>query len=109
MINGHQTLPPNVINVWPEVFNEVALNVLPIEYLKSILITFKSGRVWEIVVSTKPTSSSDSKKDFENGISEIFQQYSEQILEVEIDINPRKIKRDVQKAIRKLFNKLDVE
>ena len=42
---------------WENVFNEVTLNKLPIDYVEKILITFKDGKSWEIEVSQKKSKS----------------------------------------------------
>ena len=40
--------PDEVIKYWPEVFGEITLNVVPLQYLESITVTFKNKKVWEI-------------------------------------------------------------
>ena len=43
-MKGGNILPDEVVDVWPEVFGEVTLNVLPVEYIETVLINFKDGK-----------------------------------------------------------------
>lgn len=105
MINGKKSLPLEVIDVWPEVFSEVTLNVLPLEYVETILINFKDGKTWEIGVTPNKRK---VMQDFESGLSEIFKSYQDFIDEVDVKINTTKVKKDVEKSIKKLYKKLKI-
>ena len=103
MIGRKKSLPSEVIDVWPEVFNEVTLNVLPLEYVHTVLINFKDGKLWEINV----TPSTRSKmQEFEKGLAEILKSYEDHIKEVDVKINTKKVRRDVEKSIQKMLRKI---
>ena len=53
MTTNGKVLPKDVIEHWPEVFNDIKLNVLPIRYLNKVLINFKDGKIWEIKIAAK--------------------------------------------------------
>ena len=48
-------LPKEVISHWPEVFKDINIDVVPLEYLHSIRIEFADGKLWEIDVNTDKT------------------------------------------------------
>lgn len=50
VIFGKKSLPKNVVDHWPEVFNDVTVKAIPIEYLLAIKVTFNDGKKWEIKV-----------------------------------------------------------
>jgi len=103
MIGGKKSLPSEVIDAWPEVFNEVTLNVLPLEYVRTVLINFKDGKTWEISVT--PTTRS-KMVEFEKGLSEILRSYEDHIQEVDVKINTKKVRRDVEKSIKTMLRKI---
>ena len=89
-------LNKDVIDHWPEILNEVRLNVLPVQYLESVAITFKNGKIWVINVSTtgKKTQRVES---FEKELSDVLNTYNRHISDIDFRIDIRKIKRDIQK------------
>ena len=36
-------LPKQVVSEWPEIFGDVEVSAIPVQYLKSINVTFKDG------------------------------------------------------------------
>ena len=47
-------LPSDVVNAWPEIFKDITIDVVPIEYLHSVKVYFKDGKIWEIDVKKVP-------------------------------------------------------
>lgn len=103
MIGGKKSLPSEVIDAWPDVFNEVTLNVLPLEYVHTVLINFKDGKTWEINVTP---SERTKMREFEKGLSEILKSYEEHIDDIDVNINTKKVRRDVEKSINKMLRKI---
>jgi hypothetical protein len=99
VVNG-KILPKNVIDRWPEVFGEITCNVVPIHYLTTITITFKNGKVWEIVVDDKK----DDTWDFlESQVKEIVGQYETAIENVDFQLDTDRIKKDIIKHTKKFL------
>ena len=49
-------LPKDIVDHWPEVFKDLDISVVPIDYLHSVRIYFTDGRVWDVDVNkTKKT------------------------------------------------------
>jgi hypothetical protein len=106
MIKG-RILPDTVIDSWPEVFGEVTLNVLPLPYVEAVLILFKDGKMWEMGISRK--NNKKKLQEFHKGLTEILATYEDYIEEIDVKINTDKVKRDVEKSIKKMFNKLGLQ
>jgi hypothetical protein len=99
VVNG-KILPKNVIDRWPEVFGEITCNVVPVHYLTTITITFKNGKVWEIVVDDKK----DDTWDFlESQVKEIVGQYETAIENVDFQLDTERIKKDIIKHTNKFL------
>lgn len=104
MISGGKSLPSEVIDIWPEIFSEVTLNVLPFEYVETVLISFKDGKTWEINVD--PTNKRKKLTEFQDGLDEILKSYKEHINEVDVKIDTDKVKKDVEKSIKRMLKRL---
>lgn len=89
-------LPDEVIQHWPEVFNDIDIKTIPIQYLSTIRIEFKDGTIWEIDCAGKTATGADLDKT----ISDLFQDYGNDILHVDFRLNTSKVKRDIQKKTR---------
>lgn len=100
MING-KTLPKDVIDMWPEIFGEVTLNVVPLTYVHTIEITFKNKKVWEI--DFKKNLKTQSWERFEKEIKEVIQQYEDEITSVDFKLDTDRLKKDITKTTNKFL------
>ena len=89
-------LPDDVIKHWPDVFKDIDIHTIPINYLSSIKVEFKIGRIWEIDCNAKRETGADLDKS----ISDLFKQYGDDILHVDFRLNTPKLKRDIEKRTR---------
>lgn len=100
-MNAGKSLPKDVIERWPEVFGEITLNVVPLQYLHAVRITFKNSKIWEIDFENDSERSWDS---FEKQIKEIVAQYEDSIENIDFKLNTDKIKKDITKHTKKFLN-----
>lgn len=94
--------PKDIIDDWPEVFEDITCKVIPLEYLDSVIIKFKNEKVWEIKVS------SQSKQDwdlFEGSLREILIAYKDELEFVDFKIDTNKIKKDVIRGTKQFLRK----
>lgn len=94
------------LDYWEDVFNEVTLNVLPIDYVEKILIIFKDGKSWEIDISKK--QSHKALITFKEGLFEILKSYEEFIDYVDVKIDTERVKKVVEKSIKKMLRKTNL-
>jgi|688.fasta_scaffold150673_3 hypothetical protein len=104
MIGNNKDLPCEIVDIWPEIFNEVTITALPLLYVEKVRINFKDGKTWELGISSK-NNKKDLKK-FEEGVSEILKTYDEFIEEVDVKINTGKVRKDVEKSIKRMLKKI---
>ena len=86
-------LPPDVIDHWPEVFEDVEVDVIPIEYLDSIRVQFEDGKIWDIDVKS---SRQKPDVDIELAIEELFDEYADVISNIDFRLDTEKVKRDIK-------------
>lgn len=87
-------LPPEIVNAWPGVFDDITIDVVPIEYLHSVKIYFTDGKVWDIDVKKSMTK---PNLDIETALDELFDQYDDQIQNIDFRLDTQKVKRDIKK------------
>ena len=95
-------LPPDVIRHWPEVFNDVEIQTIPIEYLVSVRVEFSDGKVWEIDIDRTKISDNDT---IEDSLSDFFEEYSESIANIDFRLDTQKVIKDVKERTRRFMKK----
>ena len=95
-------LPPAVIDTWPEIFEEINVDVVPIEYLHSINVKFKDGKIWEIDVKK---SLEKPNIDIETALEELFEHYEHSIDSIDFRLDTEKVKHDIKKRTHQFMKK----
>jgi hypothetical protein len=101
-VSKGKQLPDDVINLWPEIFGEVTLNVVPLIYVHTVEITFKNSKVWEI--DFKKNLKAQNWDAFEKELKEIIIQYENDISEIDFRLDTDRIKKDMIKHTKKFLN-----
>lgn len=96
--------PKDVIEHWPEVFGEITLNVVPIQYLESITVTFKNKKIWEINLRDKEEAKNDWDS-FERHLKEMLSSYESEIDNVDFKLDTERVKRDMITTTNKFLKK----
>jgi hypothetical protein len=96
-------LPDEVIQHWPEVLNDVDIEVVPLEYLDSVIVTFSDGKIWDI--DTAKARQTQNVYDLEEALDEVFQQYEDDIVNVDFRLDVQKVKEDIQKRTKRFLKK----
>lgn len=93
--------------MWPEVFGEVTLNVLPLLYLRKVCVNFKDGNIWEINITaeTKKTS----WKEFEQSLLELINEYESLIDNIDFKLDTARVKKDIEKRTKKFLKNKNLE
>ena len=82
---------------WEEILEEIDLKFLPIEYVKTIIITFEDKTIWEIdLVNTRKTQP-DQK--IEEILDDLFDEYDGDISNLDFQLDLQKIKRYLSKRV----------
>ena len=96
-------LNKEVIESWPEIFEEVDLKVVPIQYLCSVHVKFKDDRVWNIEIGS---NSRDSNwQIIEKNIQELIANYKSHIDSIDFKLDTDKIKKDICKTTQKFLRR----
>lgn len=106
MLNPDKKLPANIVNIWPEVFSEVSLNVIPIEYLQSISFSLKNNNTLKFVIT--PEDRALSWMELNGKLVEISREYKNIIEGVDFKMDSKKIRRDIERSTKQFLRKLKI-
>ena len=98
-------LPPEVISQWPEVFGDVEIHAVPIEYIHSAHVYFHDGKVWQIDIDTQNMSGSDDINAIESSLETFLADYNDEISHVDFRLNTSKVVADIKKRTKSFMKK----
>ena len=94
-------LPPEVVNKWPDVFGDVDVRAIPLEYLHSLRVRFNNGKQWDIAVDVNKNPA----KQLEKTLRELFHTYDSSIKPVDFKLDTDRVKKDVQKSTNRFLKR----
>ncbi len=95
--------PDEIVEHWPEVFGDITLNVVPIQYLESITVNFKNKKVWEIKINNKQIKA--EWESFESNLKQMLSTYESEIENVDFKLDTTKIKKDMIKVTNRFLKR----
>ena len=93
-------LPAEIIKHWPEIFNDIEVEMIPMEYIAAIEVEFLNGDVW--IIDCKANKAANDI-DVAETLEELLTEYEESIDNVDLRIDSVKVKNDIQKETRKFL------
>ena len=105
MPNNKGKLPPEVTKHWPEVFGDVEIKAVPIQYIHSVHVHFLDGKVWEIGVDPIDDTETMNIEEIENSLDAFFTEYDESISHVDFRLNTSKVVKDVKERTKTFMKK----
>jgi len=97
-------LSRGVQTAWPEVFKDINVEVIPLEYLTSIRVFFRDGKIWEIDMNSSRKKLGDDGM-LEDVLQDLFDQYENSIENIDFRLDTERLKKDVQKRTRVFLKK----
>ncbi len=96
----NKKLPADVIKQWPDVLKDIDIDVVPVEYLESIRVTFKDGKVWEI-----DTKKNSENTNIEQAMESLMEEYEDVIKSVDFRLDTVRVKQDIKKRTAQFLKK----
>jgi len=93
--------PKHLVQEWPEVFEDLYMNTMPVYYLESIRLEFGNGRIWEINIKEQLANSHSDI--VANKLVETFAEYKEDINKIDFKIDVERLKKDIQNQSNDFF------
>jgi hypothetical protein len=93
--------PRSLVKEWPEIFSDMYINTMPVEYLLSIRLEFHDGRIWEIAVDEQRNTT--TAQTIANKLIETLHEYKEDVRQVDFKVDVDKLKKDIKKKTKNLL------
>jgi hypothetical protein len=97
-------LPPEVVDHWPEIFSDIEIKAIPIQYIKSINVQFADGKVWVIEVNNKIITQTNLES-VEESLVDFFEEYDDVIDTVDFNLNTAKVRKDIETRTKRFMKK----
>jgi hypothetical protein len=93
--------PKHLVQEWPEVFEDLYMNTMPVHYVEMIRLEFGNGRIWEINVKEQLAHSHSDI--IATKLIETFQEYKEEIKKIDFKVDVERLKIDIQHSTKDIF------
>lgn len=93
--------PRHLVKEWPEVFEDLYMNTMPVAYLEFVYMTFNDGRIWEINVKTQ-LNDADYDSVAEK-LADLMYEYKNEISKIDFKIDIDKLKQDIVSETKKIL------
>jgi len=93
--------PRHLVSEWPEIFEDLYMNTMPVAYLNQLRLEFADGRIWEINIQEQLlNASSDEVAD---KLLNIFQEYRNDIKKMDFQMDIDRLKTDIRESSKNIF------
>lgn len=93
--------PKHLVKEWPEVFEDMYMNTMPVEYLEYVHLEFANGRVWQINIKEQLTDSESTEVAAK--LIDTMSEYQEDIVKLDFKVDIAKLKKDVGDSTSAIF------
>ena len=94
-MSNKKGLPSEISNYWPEIFKDIEIKAIPIDYIRSINIVFSDGTVWTVDIDRNKESI--DVNDIEEIIEEIIDENEDSIETVDFKLDTEQVQKDIKK------------
>lgn len=99
-------LSDEVVEQWPEVMDEIDIQVVPIQYMKAVEISFTDGKTWVMDLDHDLIENpNDTAQELEESLEELLDEYQDSIEGVNFVVDIAKVKADVTKRTKFFLKK----
>lgn len=93
--------PRHLVKEWPEVFEDLYMNTMPIAYLEIIHLEFADGRVWEIDI--KAQLNEQSPDSIADKLLDTLSEYKEEIIKLDFKVDITRLKKDIADSTKTIL------
>ena len=95
-------LPQEIIDHWPEVFQDIEIKAIPIEYIRTANVYFDNGDIWEIDIQGEFIQDHDTA---EEALELFFEEYDDSIVKVDCKIESEKVIKEFKTRTKTFMKK----
>ena len=102
-MHRHYFKPPrHLVKEWPEVFEDLYMDTMPVAYVKVMILEFKDGRIWEIDIGNQLAKGIDPD-DVAKKLLQTLNEYKDTIKSLDFKIDIEQLKSDIKKRTNKIL------
>jgi hypothetical protein len=93
--------PRHLVKEWPEVFEDLYMNTMPVAYLDTVHLEFADGRVWQIDIKDQLKEvEADSIAD---KLLETLTEYKDEIKKIDFKVDIERLKKDILDSTKSIL------
>lgn len=93
--------PRHLVKEWPEVFEDLYMNTMPVAYLELVHLEFSDGRVWQIDIKEQlKITTADS---IAGKLLDTLSEYKDEIKKIDFKVDIEKLKKDIRESTSGIF------
>ncbi len=93
--------PRHLVKEWPEVFEDLYMNTMPVAYLDVIHLEFADGRVWQIDI--KDQLKVEEPDAIADKLIETLTEYKEEIKKIDFKVDIERLKKDISDSTKQIL------
>jgi hypothetical protein len=93
--------PRHLVKEWPEVFEDLYMNTMPVAYLENVHLEFADGRVWEINI--REQLSKTNPDDIADKLLNTLQEYKDEIKKIDFKVDVDQLKLDIKDQTKNML------
>jgi hypothetical protein len=93
--------PRHLVKEWPEVFEDLYMNTMPVAYLDTIHLEFADGRVWQIDI--KDQLKEEKPDTIADRLLETLSEYKDEIKKIDFKVDIDRLKKDIKDSSQNIF------
>ena len=93
--------PKHLVKEWPEIFEDLYMNTMPVAYLILLRLEFTDGRIWELNIQEQLVNAEPN--DVADKLLSIFQEYRNDIKKIDFQMDIERLKTDIQESTKNIF------
>lgn len=97
-------LPPEIVDHWPDIFDDIEIKAIPIQYIKNITVKFSDGDTWVIDVNENSITQ-DNLDEVEDSLESFFDEFDDLIESIDFNLNTEKVKKDIESRTKSFMKK----
>ena len=90
-----------MVSEWPEIFEDLYMNTMPVAYLNQLRLEFNDGRIWEINIQEQLANATSN--EVADKLLNIFQEYRNDIKKMDFQMDIERLKTDIQESSKNIF------
>ena len=103
-MHKNDKLSNEVIKKWPDIFSDITIYHIPLEYVKSMTISFSDGKKMYIDVEKSDIKNND-REYLKKSLKNFLNNYREEIEDVDFNLNVKSIKENVENFTNRLITR----